>query len=126
MSSGCGSDTCVIGSITPVAIAIPSSMGMVDVTATLTVEYRTTKGVAALLGAKLKPPGEQFEQMRPGALTLREGSMATTSASWFVESVASSGPISIGVTFRKQGPASRPWAVTLHEAVLVVEAVPSG
>jgi hypothetical protein len=119
----CGEDTCIHSSIPRVPIDIPSGFGPADLVATLTVEYAASRNVTAALAVAVRSGDQPFARMRPGLLRLRGGGPTTTSASWLLRGVSTGEPLSVRIGFRRVGPASKPWHATLHEALLLVEAV---
>lgn len=58
--------------------SIPFGLGRVDITASLTVQYRTSEADRARLIATLKPPTARKQEMRPGPFTLGPAAEGTT------------------------------------------------
>ena len=120
----CASDFCGIGAPPVVDATIPASLGDVDLTASLTIEYRTTPGDGPLVDTKIDPPNGPLDRMAPGLLAVRAGPKTVTTLTWVRHGIDPS----LG-TFGFQWQLEtyqldRPFTVVVTEAVLVIEATP--
>ena len=109
-----------------VRFPVPSGLGRVDITASLTVQYRTSEADGAQLIATLKPPTARKQEMRPGPFTLGPAAEGTTTTvTW---AAANQQPTDEDFVFSFEIRGARgnrlPYRVAVSEAVLVLTAAP--
>lgn len=121
----CRGDVCSAALPASVAATLPTDMGNVDVTVSLTVEYATTPGDGPLIDMEMKAPGERSADMRPGPLQLRGGARTTTTLVWLERNVAPGGGDHVFDWAIEASHLAPPFRATITEAVLVLEATPS-
>lgn len=108
-----------------VSFAVPTGLGRVDVTASLTVEYHTSAGDGALLTATLNPPVGKKEEMRPGSFALGGSPGTTTTVTWFAPNEQpADGEFAFGFEISGARGNDLPYRVAVSEAVLVITATP--
>lgn len=127
-SMSCGSFDCAFQTVGAISVRFPSSMGTIDVTVSMTIEYQTTSGDDALVRMEMRPPGagSRFATMAPGEYALDAGGPTTTTLVWFrggLEASERAYRFGFGLDAGKQ--ATLPLTIEAREVVLVVEAVPS-
>lgn len=125
-SFSCEGFDCVgFSSAGPIEVTFPSSMGTIDVTASLTIEYETTRGDDAIVAMHMDPPGSTSRPMAPGKYLLGADKTSTT-LTWFRGGVeASDRPFKFGFGLSPAARVDIPLEIAAHEAVIVIEAVPS-
>lgn len=127
--AGCSGDqdgVCSAGGQAPFPVTLPTSMGSVDVTVTMTIEYRTDPKDGWEVAMDMTSPGERTEILRPGYLNLRPGPSASTSITWFRRSVPPNDQpheFDFRINARKL---RAPNLIRVTKMVLVIEATPSG
>lgn len=109
-----------------VRFSVPSALGRVDITASLTVQYRTSEEDEARLIATLEPPTARKQEMRPGPFMLGPAAEGTTTTvTWLV---ANQQPTDDEFVFSFEIRGARgnrlPYRVAVSEAVLVLTATP--
>jgi hypothetical protein len=120
----CAGDVCEASLPEAVEATFPASMGDVDVTASLTLEYRTSPSDAPLLNMRIQPTGGQKERMRPGSLAIRAGQRTVTTLTWVKQGLDPTlGPFEFSWGFEASH-LLPPFTVTATEAVVVIEAAP--
>jgi hypothetical protein len=82
--SDCGSDSCGIQQ-TWIQYTTPASAEFVDVTVTITLDYRTTRGDAASAGVSINDGTPPSEPMRPREVPLRPSAKRTTTTLTFLK-----------------------------------------
>lgn len=108
-----------------IEFSVPSGLGRVDITASLTVQYGTSAGDGGRLIATLKPPMTRH-QMRPGPFTLSPAADGTTAtATWVVANQQpTEGAFAFGFEIRGTRGNRLPYRVAVSETVLVLTATP--
>jgi hypothetical protein len=88
----CGSDFCGIVDV-PILYTTPAAPEAVDVTVTITLTYRTSRGDSAHVGLSLDDGTPPYETMRPSASYPLRPSVAPTSTTltWFRRDVPAAG-----------------------------------
>lgn len=109
-----------------VGFPVPSELGRADITASLTVQYRTSAGDGARLIARMRPPTADWAKMRPGPFTLGPAAKGTTTTvTWTLPNQEPTGDeftFSFEIT---KAPGERPTSrARVSEAVLVLTATP--
>ena len=109
-----------------VTFSVPSGLGRVDVTASLTIEYRTTSGDGARLIATLDPPAGPPREMRPRPFALAPATDATTTGMTWVSAnrPPSDGAYSFLLEIAGAEGTRSPYRVAVREAVLEITATP--
>jgi hypothetical protein len=120
-SATCLSDVCGGDPAAPFAISLPAELGPADLTVTLTIEYRATADDTPLVSMKIRDGA--WTRLAPGLLALRRGGPETTTLTW-VDRNVQPGDYTLQWAFDPDR-MTFPFAVRVHSAVLVVEAVPS-
>jgi len=111
--SECESDSCGI-QVTPIPYTTPTSAASVDLTLTITLDYKTTRGDSASAGISIDDGTPPFEQMRPRDVRLRPSTKrATTTLTFLKNDLAAAGQ---AYTFRF-GVAPRERSGNEHAAV---------
>lgn len=107
-------------------VVFPTSMGTIDVTVTMTLEYRTTSGVDAVISSRMTSPGSPGAEMSPGLFRLGATRRSSTTVSWSRANVLqTSGEHRFSFFLRAHPPVSAPYTVEATEVILVIEATPS-
>lgn len=89
--SECESDSCGI-QVTPIEYTTPTTSQTVDVTVTITFDYRTSHGDAATAGMSLDDGTPPYEFFRPRSFPLRPTTKRTTTTlTWFKKDVVAAG-----------------------------------
>jgi hypothetical protein len=89
--SSCDLDDCAIG-VTQIPYTTPTAPEAVDVTVTITLDYRTTRGDAARAGLTLDDGTPPLQPMRPGSYPLRPTARRTTTTlTWLKKDLAAAG-----------------------------------
>jgi hypothetical protein len=123
-SASCRGDLCDARIPPAVMVSFPDGMGAINITATLTIEYLTTRGDPPLLDMTIREPGAEERLMSPGFLMLRAGQRTTTTLTWAARNVSPSvGEHRFSWAFEASHLAP-PFEVKATEAVLVIEATP--
>lgn len=108
------------------SVVFPTSMGTVDVTATMTIEYRTTPGDDAVVTMEMKSPGTPVIDMKPGRFALHPERAGSTTVTWARDQVQPSDqPHGFAFTLFRGHRAEAPMNLRATEVVLVIEATPS-
>lgn len=88
--SNCDLDACGIG-VTPIPYTTPASAETVDVTVTITLDYRTTRADAARAGLTIDD-GTSTTPMRPGGFPLAPSRIPTsTTLTWLRQDLPAAG-----------------------------------
>ena len=89
--STCDLDACAIG-VTPISYTTPTAPEAVDVTVTVTLDYRTTRGDPARAGLSLSDGTPPFQPMRPRSYPLRPTVQPTTTTlTWLKRDLPAAG-----------------------------------
>jgi hypothetical protein len=89
--SECDFDACAIH-VTPIPYTTPTGPEAVDVTVTITLDYRTTRGDSARVGLGLDDGTPPFQPMRPTSYPLRPSvPPTTTTLTWLKKDLAAAG-----------------------------------
>jgi hypothetical protein len=109
-----------------VVFNIPSELGRVDITASLTVAYRTSAGDGARLIATLETPADGADQMRPGAFVLGPAPDGTsTTMTWVAPNrQPTDDAYAFGFEITGARGTRGPYKAAVLEAVVVITATP--
>ena len=122
--SSCQSDTCLVGLPEPVDLVLPD-VGVVDVTVTLGITYRTSAGDTARIDMKLKQPGSPRASMAPGHQPLRPGGTTSTTLTWARRAIDSGQTLTFTWLLGPHDAGNPPFDLEVTRAVLVATATPS-
>jgi hypothetical protein len=120
----CGSDFCGIIDL-PIPYTTPQSPEAVDVTVTITLTYRTTRGASAYAGLVLDDGTPPYERMRPrDSYPLRpSGAPTSTTLTWFRRDVPAAGQ---SYTFHFSASPGGPGSVAGSKLAIVIESWTAG
>jgi hypothetical protein len=120
----CGSDFCGISDL-PIPYTTPQASEAVDVTVTITLTYRTTRGASASAGLVLDDGTPPYERMRPrDSYPLRpSGAPTSTTLTWFRRDVPAAGQ---SYTFHFSASPGGPGSVAGSKLAIVIESWTAG
>ena len=124
--ASCEGDNCALAVPGDFTVVFPAGMGRVDVAAWLMVEYQTTQGDGGEILMSVKHPNTAKKRMKPGSLALRSGPRSTTTLGWVEKGVDADGKHRFSWSVIGGPSADNPFRVRVTEAVLIIEATPSG